>query len=213
MEEDKIIREMHALEIEWLESEKKLAERRTKLEAAAKSLPADSPQTHLVKGVDCARQPREALAHAYAVVNARVRAERDAGVTLGVPGPEPAVEPTQAPAGVAYLSKGGSLVPYASRADQEAAELAKSGEFYHGGAPAFPTTSLVGWICPRCGGHLIKALTACPHCNAGHTEQPVITERQERPEPPAVRTTGPMLRPAPQVTVDARNGLSLTDDE
>jgi rubrerythrin len=174
---------------------------------------AESPQTHLVKGIDCNHQPREALAHAYAVVNARVRAERDAGVTLGVPGPAPAVQADQDPAGVAYLSKGGEMVPFASRADQEAAELVKSGEFNHAEPPRFPTTNLVGWTCPKCGGHLIKALTACPHCNAGHVEQPIITERQERPEPPAVRTTGPLLQPARQVTVDARNGLSLTDDE
>jgi hypothetical protein len=180
---------------------------------AEKSQSAEGPRTHLVKGVDCNHQPQEATAHARAVVRARVDAERNAAVTLGVPGPAPAAEAAQAPVGVAYLAKGGDLVPYASRADQEAAELAKSGAFNHAEPPRFPTTNLVARTCPACGGHLIKALTACPHCNAGHTEQPVITERQERPEPPAYRTTGPLLQPAREVVVDARNGLPLNGDE
>lgn len=202
-EEDKIIREMHALEIEWLEAEKKKAEKRAKVGAATKSL--NPGETRLAPGVDCTRQPHAAVAHAQAVIDSRVRAARDAGVTLGTPGPTPPPAPPAPVADPLYVQKGGGMVVYGTGADREASELAKGGGFYHGQAPRLP--GLEAAQCPACGGGLVKAVTDCPHCGALASAPPPTAV--VRVEPGPAREGQPRLRPTPEQVVDGRNGLTL----
>jgi hypothetical protein len=57
-------------------------------------------------------------------------------------------------------------------ADEQASDLVKSDDFYHGGAPQYgrPSIDLTSvQKCHWCEGTFAKSLTACPDCGAGQT--------------------------------------------
>ncbi|MFA4944465.1 MAG: DUF5661 family protein [Lentisphaeria bacterium] len=199
-EEDKIIREMHALEIEWLEAEKKKAEKREKVEAASKGLPLEDYR--LTPGVDCTHQPHLAVAHAQAVLDSRVRALRDQGVQVGRPGPAPTSRMQKGEDGQ-IVRLGQSTVLTGGQSDQQAARLADAGRL---GAPAeaIPIDRAAGTqvvACPACQGALLKALTVCPHCGVDQHAPRAPREAPATRPTLAVRDGQPRLRPAVAETV------------
>lgn len=199
-EEDKIIREMHALEIEWLEAEKKKAEKREKVEAASKGLPLEDYR--LTPGVDCTHQPHLAVAHAQAVLDSRVRALRDQGVQVGRPGPAPTSRMQKGEDGQ-IVRLGQSTVLTGGQSDQQAARLADAGRL---GAPAeaIPIDRAAGTqvvACPACQGALLKALTVCPHCGVDQHAPRAPREAPATRPALAVRDGQPRLRPAVAETV------------
>ncbi len=199
-EEDKIIHAMHALEIEWLESTKKKAEKRAKVEAASKGL--QSEDYRLTPGVDCTKQPHLAVAHAQAVLDSRVRALRDQGVQVGRPGPAPTSRMQKGEDGQ-IVRLGQSTVLTGGQSDQQAARLADAGRL---GAPAeaIPIDRAAGTqvvACPACQGALLKALTVCPHCGVDQQAPRAPREAPATRPALAVRDGQPRLRPAVAETV------------
>lgn len=168
------------------EDEKQLRPHKKPIEKLASKSMDTSPQGQ-----------RDSVAHERAMAVSRLeKGGDDLQVGVGIAPPERQLE--QAPVVHRWNQGSDSRVLYSDAADQQAAALAKSDDFYPHGAPTtdirIPLTQQA--ICTGCKSVVNKSLASCPVCGLGALEhqmmpgQKVVDSELNKSD-----RKGPMLRP------------------
>jgi hypothetical protein len=164
------------------------------------------------KSMSVPQHQRDMVAREHAAVVSRLRKGDPDVVVSGAGLERSVVEPPEAEQPKSWNQGPDAMVAYSDSADRAAEQLAKSGGFYHGGAPSIPRcqTAITQTVeCPECHGKLSKALSECPECGAG-ARMPRFDSREERTVSTNGRRGNP-LRPARVQDVYLPRGLKTQE--